>query len=157
MRRYSFVLAALALATVAACSDQTTTGPTAPLAKENANPSPGDTSHYFAGDFTVHGRILGVSATTQPTAGSDTLSFEPLAGAAVRIIRNVLVNGAATQELAAETVSNDDGVYSVGGLPAGYYIVEAAPPSGSSYAAGWSYLAGQASDVKVDVYLWPQK
>lgn len=156
MRKYSCALAAIALATVAACSDQTTGGPTAPLAKESANPTPGDTSHYFAGDFMVHGRILGVSAATQPTAGGDTLSFEPLAGAAIRIVRNVLVNGAATQELAAETVSDGDGAYSVSGLAAGYYIVEAAPPSGSSYASGWSYLAGQASDVKVDVYLWPR-
>jgi len=156
MRRHAFVLATIALATLAACADHGAAGPTAPLARGAATPAPGDSSHYFAGEFTAHGHILGVVGTAPTPGSNDTLRFEPLAGSRIRVVRNLLVNGVATQELAAETVSDDDGAYAVSGLAAGYYIVQADPPSGSPYAGGFSYLPGQSSDVQVDVYLWKQ-
>ncbi|HEY9427939.1 MAG TPA: hypothetical protein VIR34_12355 [Gemmatimonadaceae bacterium] len=157
MRRYAAILVTLGMALLAACSDQTSTGPDKAVATAGGDPTPGDTSHSYAGTFDVHGQILGVIAVAPSPGVQDTLHYTPLAGAKIRIMHNLLVNGEATQELAAETMSDAQGAYSVSGLEGGYYIVEAAPPTGSQYAAGQEYLAGQSPDVTLNVYLWKQQ
>jgi hypothetical protein len=157
MRRSAAILFTIGLATLAACSDQTSTGPAQTTRSATGDPAPGDTSHSFSGSFDVHGRILGVTVLAPSSGGQDTLSYTPLSGAKIRIIHNILVNGEAKQELAAETVSDAQGAYAVSGLDGGYYIVEADPPAGSAYAAGDEYLSGQSSDVTLNVYLWKQQ
>ena len=157
MRLFAAILVTLGTAALAACSDQTSTGPAQDVAITTATPAPGDSSHSFAGEFTVHGQVLGVTATTASPGVQDTLNYTPLSGVKIRIIHNLLVNGEATQELAAETVSDDEGAFAVSGLEGGYYIVEAEPPAGSRYAAGQEYLAGQSPDVTLNVYLWGQQ
>lgn len=157
MRRYAAILVTIGMAALAACSDQTSTGPAPDIATTAGGPAPGDTSHSFVGEFTVHGQALGVTATAASPGAQDTLNYTPLSGVKIRIIHNLLVNGEATQELAAETVSDDKGAFTVSGLEGGYYIVEAEPPAGSQYAASQEYLAGQSPDVTLNVYLWKQQ
>ncbi|HJU76282.1 MAG TPA: hypothetical protein VJ717_21255 [Gemmatimonadaceae bacterium] len=101
----------------------------------------------------VNGRVLGIVPIT-PTAGSrDTLRFDPIAGAKVRIMRNVLVNGAATQVLAAELVTDVNGRFSAS-LTGGYYVLYAEPPAGTDWSKSLSYLAASRPEVTVDLYLW---
>lgn len=158
MRRSAVILLTIGMAALAACSDQTATGPAHPTRSATTEPAPGDSSSQsYSGSFDVHGRILGVTALTPTAGGQDTLSYTPLPGVKIRIIHNLLVNGEAKQELAAETVSDAQGGYAVSGLDAGYYIVEAEPPSGSPYSAAQEYLAGQSPDVTLNVYLWEQQ
>ena len=103
----------------------------------------------------VSGRVLGIVPIT-PTAGSrDTLRFDPIAGAKVRIMRNLLVNGAATQVIAAERVSDANGKFSAS-LAGGWYVVYVEPPAGTNWSKSFSYLAANRAEVSVDVYLWKQ-
>lgn len=157
MRPYAVILSAAALAVLAACSDQSTTGPTRAVTEPASGAPPIDSSHSYSGTFTVHGRVLGVTAIEPAPGVQDTLSYAPIPGAKIRVVHNLLVNGEARQELAAETVSDANGAYSVRDLEAGYYIVEAAPPAGSLFGAAQEYLAGQSPDVTLDVYLWKQQ
>lgn len=157
MRRSAAILFTLGMAALAACSDQTSTGPAQATKSASGEPTPGDTTHSYSGSFDVHGRVLGVTVLAPSPGVQDTLNYTPLAGAKIRIIHNLLVKGEATQELAAEVVSDADGAFAVSGLEGGYYIVEADPPSGSQYAAGQEYLAGQSPDVTLNVYLWKQQ
>jgi hypothetical protein len=69
-------------------------------------------------------------------------------------MRNVLVNGVATQVLAIELTTDAAGRFSVKELPGGYYIAYADPPAGSPWAPNWAYLAATSPAVNVDVYLW---
>jgi hypothetical protein len=157
MRRSAAILFTIGMATLAACSDQTSTGPAQATKSATSDPTPGDTTHGYSGSFDVHGRVLGVAVLAPSPGVQDTLDYTPLSGAKIRIIHNLLVNGEAKQELAAETVSDAQGAYAVSGLEGGYYIVEADPPAGSAYAAGDEYLSGQSSDVTLNVYLWKQQ
>lgn len=153
----AFVLAA-ACAGLAACSDRPVTAPDATSAQPNTVGTSGasstDTIPQLPAVFAVSGKVLGVSSSAAVAGSSDSLHFEPVAGARIKLYHNVLVNGTATQILAAETTSGADGAYRVTGLVGGYYIVQAAAPAGSAYADNFAYLAGTASEVKTDVYLW---
>ena len=157
MRRSAAILFTIGMAALAACSDQTSTGPAQATKRATSDPPPSDTTHSFSGSFDVHGQVLGVTALAPSPGVQDTLHYTPLAGAKIRIIHKLLVNGEAKQELAAETVSDAQGTYAVSGLEGGYYIVEAEPPAGSQYAAAQEYLAGQSPDVTLNVYLWKQQ
>ncbi|HET7550748.1 MAG TPA: prealbumin-like fold domain-containing protein [Gemmatimonadaceae bacterium] len=157
MRRSAAILFTLGMAALAACSDQTSTGPAQATKSASTDPTPGDTTHSYSGSFDVHGQVVGVTVLTPSSGVQDTLNYTPLSGAKIRVIHNLLVNGEAKQELAAETVSDAQGSYAVSGLEGGYYIVEAEPPSGSQYAAAQEYLAGQSPEVTLNVYLWKQQ
>lgn len=101
----------------------------------------------------VSGRVLGMVAVT-PTAGSrDTMRFDPVPGARVRIMRNVLVNGASSQVLSVELVTDANGRFSAS-LAGGYFVVYAEPPAGTIWSKSFSYLAANRPEVSVDVYLW---
>ncbi len=112
-----------------------------------------DTTHAVPPKVRVSGRILGVTFTV-PTQGSDSMHFEPVRHAKIRVMQNVLVNGESSQVLAVEMLSDDAGGYMIKDLPGGYYVVYAYPPAGSAYAQNWSYLAALDPEVKLDVYVW---
>jgi hypothetical protein len=152
-------LIAVGVITVAACSDRTTTAPGAALSQAPGVDKAGASSTdsvppQLAASFNVSGRVLAVSRSAPVAGSADTLHFDSVAGAAIKVYRNVLVNGAATQVLAAETTSGAGGEYRVNGLAGGYYVVQAAAPAGSPYADSFAYVAGTASEMKTDVYLW---
>jgi hypothetical protein len=149
-----------AIGALSACSGDTSTGPavlrqTDMGASAKSGQAASDSSTELVATFALQGRVRGVSAKSGQYGG-DTLSYEPIAGAAVRIYRNLLVDGAATQVLAAQTTSDAAGQYRVEGLEGGYYIVKAVAPAGSPYADSWTYAAGTAPEVTADVYLWRQ-
>jgi hypothetical protein len=102
----------------------------------------------------VSGRVLAVVVISPTPDVRDTLRFEPIAGAKLRVMRNLLVDGKAVQRLAAELVSDANGTYALRDLPGGYYVVYADPPAGSQYSSSFSYLAATKPEVKLDIYLW---
>jgi hypothetical protein len=102
----------------------------------------------------LSGRVLAVTVIAPAPGVRDTLRFDPIAGAKVRVMRNLLVDGKATQRLAAELVTDANGAFAVKDLAGGYYVVYADPPAGSPYQSSFSYLAATRPEVKVDVYLW---
>ncbi|MEW5915394.1 MAG: hypothetical protein AB1762_03270 [Gemmatimonadota bacterium] len=102
----------------------------------------------------LSGRVLAVTVIAPGPGVRDTLRFEAIAGAKVRVMRNLLVDGQATQRLAAERVTDANGAFTVRDLAGGYYVVYADPPAGSPYQSSFSYLAATKPEVKVDVYLW---
>ena len=151
MRGVVMSCALLALAGAFACSD-----PTAPLEQGVAQyngPLTPDTTPATPAKVRVTGHVLGATAHA-PTGTGDSISFEPVPHARLRIMRNVIVDGTATQVLAIELLTGDHGEYTVTGLPGGYYIVYAYPPTGSVYADNWSYLAAMQTEVTTDVYVW---
>jgi hypothetical protein len=163
MRQHGATLLLVLAAALAACDGER--APTAPdrLQTEQQRGGGGggeaqgdSTPPQLPGTFRAYGRVLAVSVTAASAGSSDTLRFTPVAGAAIEVWRNLLVDGAATQELAARTTSGADGAFEVPELAGGYYIVKAAPPAGSGYADNWEYLAGTASEVKVDVFVWKE-
>ncbi len=118
--------------------------------------SAGDsTSTVLPASVRVTGRILGVSATGPVSGATDTLRFEPIPAARIEVLRNVLVNGQAAQELAATLSADAEGRFRLDDLVGGHYIVQAAAP-GSGYAAGWEYLPATRSAVEISVYLWKE-
>ena len=157
VHRTALVLAATVIG-LAACADHTTTAPDTgqrgATGTDGVGRAPGDTIAELPSSARVHGRVLGVSVTAPVQGSADTLSFEPVAGAPIKIYRNVLVDGGATQVLAAETISGGSGEYEVQGLEGGYYIIRVTAPAGVPYSDNWEYLAATSSDVEVNVYHW---
>lgn len=102
----------------------------------------------------VSGRVLGMVLIEPAPGVRDTIRVDPVAGAKVRIMRNVLVNGVATQVLALELTTDAAGRFGVKDLPGGYYVAYADPPAGSPWAPSWAYFSATSSAVNVDVYLW---
>jgi hypothetical protein len=100
----------------------------------------------------VSGRVVGV--TPAPAGSADSLKYEGIARAKVRIMRNVVVNGTVSEVLAIELLSNNAGDFTVNDLPGGYYVVYADPPAGSIFQKSWTYLSALQTQVAVQVYLW---
>ncbi len=113
------------------------------------------TSAGLPASVRVTGQVLGVSAREPISGGADTLRFQPIPGARITVLRNVLVNGQAAQELAATLSAGGDGRFRLDDLAGGHYIVRAAAP-GSGYAEGWEYLPATRRAVEVNVYLWKE-
>jgi hypothetical protein len=113
-----------------------------------------DTTHAVPPKVRVSGRILGVTFTVPTQGSADSMHFEAVRRARIRVMQNVLVNGEASQVLAVEMLSDDSGGYVIRDLPGGYYVVYAYPPAGSAYSQNWSYLAALDPEVKLDVYVW---
>jgi hypothetical protein len=139
-----------------ACAQDTTTGPPSELRRivDSTVTSGGDTVRVFTGAVRLSGQVLGVSAVVPVASSRDSLRFEPIAGARIRVMRNILVDSAATQVLVAETTSGRNGEYVVERLEAGYYIAYVTAPEGSAYVDNWSYVPANAGEVRVNVYLW---
>lgn len=158
-----FAAALIAAAGLVACSENGTTAPELripALAVGVADSTPTDTIKPPPASVRVFGQILGViapdSSIDSTAAPTDTISFEPIVGARIRIFRNILVNGDSSQVFVADARSKANGVYEVTGLAGGYYTVTATPPAGSGYGKGSAFLAATTPDVKLDVYLFPK-
>ena len=162
-----FVLVAATIA-VAACSERPTTAPidqldqTADVGKSNgkSNGTPNDSSTTpppLPATFNLSGRVLGVTRRAPAPGVTDTLRFDPLAGVPLRIMRNLLVNGQATQVLAAETTSGASGEFRVDALAGGYYVIYATAPAGSPWVSNHTLVAGTSNEVLANVYLWRQQ
>jgi hypothetical protein len=111
-----------------------------------------DTTPGAPAKVKVSGRIVGVSQA--PAGSADSLQYQPIARAKIRIMHNVVENGQASEVLAVQLVANDAGEFTVNNLPGGYYIVYADPPAGSIYRGSWSYLSAMQPLVAATVYLW---
>ena len=174
----TFILVAAALS-LAACSDNSATAPVeeldqaADVGKSNTTPNdsvrtsptpitttptppttPRDTAVTpppTGASFTLSGKVLGLTRTT--SASRDTLRHDPIPGVPLRIMRNLLVDGKATQTLAGETTSDANGDYRVTGLPGGYYVVYANPAAGSAWAPNHALVAGTTPNVTAHIYL----
>ena len=166
--------------TLAACSDRSTTAPVeelgqaADVGKSNTTPSdsartpppppttpttpappPRDTAITpppTVASFTLSGKVLGLTRTTASNS-ADTLRADPIPGIPIRIMRNLLVNGQATQTLAAETTSDANGEYRATGLAGGYYVAYANPAAGSVWASNYVLIAGTTPNVTANIYL----
>jgi hypothetical protein len=143
-----------ASAVVAAC-DVSAPGEPAAVTSTVPKASTDTSTNPPPSSFNLAGKVLGVDAVAGQ--GNDTLHFTPIAGANVMLVRNLLVNGKATQVAAGETTSGPDGGYRFANLAGGYYIVSVTPPAGSPYSASWSYVSGTAPNVEINVYLWRSK
>ena len=159
MNRPSLLVAAAALIAIAACGEHPSTAPidelerTAGIGKSNGAPND-STPPPLATTFNLSGRVLAVTRTAPAPGVTDTLRYDPVAGVPLRVMRNLLVNGQATQVLAAETTSGASGEYRINGLAGGYYVIYATPPAGSPYASNHALVAGTANEVLANVYLW---
>jgi len=101
----------------------------------------------------VAGRVLGIVFMTPGPGVRDTVRLDPVVGAKVTIMRNILVNGRSAQELAAALTTDASGRFTVT-VKGGYYVVYAEPPAGSIWSKSYSYLPATQPNVNVDVYLW---
>jgi len=151
MRRQGVLWLVLVVIVGAACGETTAPLPTG--FASYTGPLGPDTTQQAPARVKVSGKVLGVSVNL-PGVSGDTLAFEPIPRTRLRIMRNVLVEGSATQVLAVELLAGAHGEYTVTGLPGGYYIVYAYPPSGSVWADNWTYLPAMQAEVTADVYLW---
>jgi len=145
------VISFLASSVGIACGETSSTEP-AVAANTVAKTPPTDTTKPPPSSFNLTGKALGVDAVAGQ--GNDTLHFTPIAGATVKLMRNVLVNGQATQVEAGQTTTSASGAYQFSNLAGGYYIVYVTPPTGSPYISNWSYVEGLAPAVDVNVFLW---
>jgi hypothetical protein len=156
MTNRPLILVAAVIA-LAACSDGPTTAPanelqqTPAIGKSNGTPNDSTPPPVLA-SFNLSGKVLGITRIAAAPGVADTLRHDPIPGIPLRIMRNLLVNGQATQQLAAEMTSGANGEYRVT-LPGGYYVVYATAPAGSPYVSNHALVAGTATDVTANVYL----
>ena len=105
-----------------------------------------------SGPSRVGGRVR-VATWRAPGQGSaDTTQHTPVAGATLRLHRNVLVDGRGVSRFVAQTTSAADGSYSFGQIEGGYYLVYTSVPG----IAGehLDYLAATSANVTLDVTVW---
>jgi len=152
--------ALLATIVLAACSDvQTPSDPVTPAVSLQTNGSTGASGDSTSGPTysgVVHltGRVLGETFTL-PTAGNpDSLHATPVAGAVIKLYRNVLVDGTATSVFVGQVTSAADGSYEFSNLPAGYYLLRTSVDTGPWAGNYLHYAIGNAAEVTVDIMLW---
>ena len=149
MRHLSTVIMTLASAlAIAACSGDPMAGPTS----TNATNS-GDTSHVAPSIVDLSGHVLAMRSGGSGQ-GSDTLSYDAIAGVQLKLMRNILVDGSSEQELAGTTTSDAMGAYHFANLPSGYYVLYAYPTTASGYKANYALVPAQSASVVVDVFVW---
>lgn len=130
---------------------------TAPSDRASDRHMSGDTGTTLPPATTrIHGRVLlsaaGRSTVVTDTTPPGTLAHDPVPGATVRVRRNYMLNGVATQELVATVTADAAGRYDIPTLPGGYYVVYATGPAGSALGESWELVPIKA-DVEVNVYL----
>jgi hypothetical protein len=149
-------IAAIALAAaMAACSGSDPAGPELSqfLRPDSASGGSSDTTRVSPASVDVSGQVLGVkrAALGAVVVGDSSVTsyeFEPIAGARVAIVRNVLVDGEARQELVAETRSGRNGEFAFQRVPPGYYLLTANAPADSRYADNFTYLAANVAVIR---------
>ena len=115
----------------------------------------GDTSQVAPDRVDLSGRVLAMQANPAGMGG-DTLRSVPIGGVTLKLMHNIMVNGASAQELTGTTVSGADGSYHFSGIPGGYYVLYAYPSAASGYQGSYSLVPAQTASVTVDVYVWRQ-
>jgi len=142
---------AIALVSLGACSALATSTTDddrqGALAKGNGT----DTTKFPVSSMHIHGRVLAI-VPVPATSSGDTLRFDAIGGASVKVQRNTLVNGVATQTVVAQVKTGTDGRYDIPSQPGGYYVVTATGAGGSGYGENY-VLVPVKSDAEVDVYL----
>src|SRR5687768_6480935 len=155
--------AALSLTTIlaaTACAAADTAGPEsrdAPSVTGDgaaARAGAADTTTPVAASSRVRGRVRLATwrAPGQGTASADTTQHTPVAGATLKLYRNLLVDGRGVSRFVMQTTSAADGSYTFGQLEGGYYLVYTSVPG----VAGehLDYLAATRADVTLDVTVW---
>jgi hypothetical protein len=99
----------------------------------------------------VFGRVLAI-VRVAGAAGNDTLRFDPIAGATIKLWHNVLSNGNASSVLVGQAASGPNGSYDFPQQPGGYYWVAVSAPSSSGYGDATSLVPLDAQ-AEVNVYL----
>jgi hypothetical protein len=115
----------------------------------------GDTSQVAPDRVDLSGRVLAMQANPGGMGG-DTLRSVPIGGVTLKLMHNIIVDGASAQELTGTTVSGSDGRYHFNGIPGGYYVLYAYPSVSSGYQGSYSLVPAQAASVTIDVYVWKQ-
>jgi len=112
----------------------------------------GDTSSKST-PVTMHvfGRVLAI-VRIPGAAGNDTLRFDPIAGATIKLWHNVLSNGNASSVLVGQVTSGSNGAYEFPQQTGGYYWVAVSAPSSSGFGDAWSLVPLDAQ-AEVNVYL----
>jgi hypothetical protein len=112
----------------------------------------GDTSsRSMPATMHVFGKVLAI-VRVPGAAGNDTLRFDPIAGATIKLWHNVLSNGNASSVLVGQATSGDNGSYDFPQRPGGYYWVAVSAPSSSGYGDATSLVPLDAQ-AEVNVYL----
>ncbi len=169
LRRVFPVVGFAALAVAIACSDSSSTAPTAgPLANVAAsgqsdtgktppgNPTgpttPPDTGSPIRGSNDP--RLLGGTVVGMGPAG-DTANYQKIAGATVVLSSpGDTASGTPDKEL-ARTTSAADGSFSFGTFKIGVYAVTVTPPAGSPFkSAHWAFLIDTYSPEKINLSVW---
>jgi hypothetical protein len=147
---------------LAACGERPATAPAEELGQladiGKSKTTPGDSTASppppLPATFNLSGRVYGVTRIAPAPGVRDTLRHDPLAGVPLRVMRNLLVDGKATQVLAAETTSGSAGEFRLNGLAGGYYVIYATAPPGSPWLSTYTLVAGTSNEVVANVYLW---
>ena len=143
---------------LAACSGETA-APSLNAAKDGvlgqSAASGSDTSAAIGYTGTVHltGRVLGQTQSAG-APGADSLQATPLAGAVVKLYRNVLQNGEGTSIDVGQFTTRADGSYEFSNLSAGYYLLRTNIAEGPWSSNTLSYVTANAASVTVDVRIW---
>jgi hypothetical protein len=105
----------------------------------------------------IYGWVLTRDEPGPDAAGADTqpgtsVRAAPVAGATVRVHRNLLVHGVVSRQVVAETTADAGGRYDTPALPGDYYVVTATAPAGSPLVENYA-LAPLEAEAQVNVYL----
>ena len=127
LRPFSLTLAAALV--LAACADGGAPVPTAPAANPSTTtfqPHPGvdtSTTPGFPSAVTIQGVVYRTGSGI-PTDTGVVSTRPPVPGVTVIFLRNLLVNGQATQQELGRVTSGAQGEFALSGLPGGYYVVQ---------------------------------
>ncbi len=133
-RTLSLALGATLL--LAACKDRGMPIPTEPAANPSTTsfqPHPGvdtSTTPGFPSAVTIQGVVYRTGSGI-PTDTGVVSTRPPVPGVTVRFLRNLLVNGQATQQELGRVTSGAQGEFGLSGLPGGYYVVEGLDANGA--------------------------
>jgi hypothetical protein len=159
MRTPRTSILAVAILAVAACSDDDVS--TAPAAHGDASvadvaarggAAAADTTRPIAGTARVQGRVRGAAWRAPGQGSADTTRLTPIAGATLRLYRNVLVDGRGVSRFVGQTTSAADGSYSFGEIEGGYYLVYTSVPGMSGEHL--DYLPATTPSVTLNVTIW---
>lgn len=146
---------------IAACAGDKTTAPirkTTPTSSATGTNGavfnePSDTTHLGSGPATIHGSVILITVTPSNGQPVDTSHTSPISGARLALSQRVTSNGSVTLVPYATATSDANGAFSFGEVPAGYYVLKADGPAGSTYQGAQAYIATSVSDIAVEFRL----
>jgi len=146
---------------IAACAGDKATAPikqTTPTSSATGtngavSNEPSDTTHLGSGPATIHGSVILITVTPSNGQPVDTSHTSPIGGARLALSQRISSNGSVTLVPYATATSDANGSFSFGEVPAGYYVLKAEGPSGSTYQGAQAYIATSVSDISVEFRL----